>query len=259
MLHDGPFDAAERLDLLQRLGVTVLCQSPAEYRALAETGRLGRYRWARPRRLVSTGDELEDDVVQAFEDEWGLTIQDGIGTAEAGVFAGHWGDGAPRGSLGSPLPGYDVAVVDERGNEVPDGYAGELAVRGGTPPLFAGYWNAPDATKAAYRGDWFVTGDVGGPRRGRDSSGSTAAGSMRRHWRPSPSTSRPTSRRAPEPVVERAVLVPAPDRRSVRPATTPEPPSAPADLDGIRPRTSPRSAPISPGSQRRSGCSRPAS
>ncbi len=160
VLHDGPFDAAERLDLLQRLGVTVLCQSPAEYRALAETGRLGRYRWARPRRLVSTGDELEDDVVQAFEDEWGLTIQDGIGTAEAGVFAGHWGDGAPRGSLGSPLPGYDVAVVDERGNEVPDGYAGDLAVRGGMPPLFAGYWNAPDATKAAYRGDWFVTGDV---------------------------------------------------------------------------------------------------
>ena len=160
VLHDGPFDAAERLDLLQRLGVTVLCQSPTEYRALAETGRLGRYRWARPRRLVSTGDELEDDVVQAFEDEWGLTIQDGIGTAEAGVFAGHWGDGAPRGSLGSPLPGYDVAVVDERGNEVPDGYAGDLAVRGGMPPLFAGYWNAPDATKAAYRGDWFVTGDV---------------------------------------------------------------------------------------------------
>ena len=58
VLHDGTFDPAERLDLLQRLGVTVLCQSPAEYRALAETGKLARYRWARPRRLVSTGEEL---------------------------------------------------------------------------------------------------------------------------------------------------------------------------------------------------------
>ena len=160
VLHDGAFDPAERLDLMQRLGVTVLCQSPDEYRALAETGRLGRYRWARPRRLVSTGDELGDDVVQAFEDEWGLTIQDGLGLAEAGVFLGHWGDGAPRGSLGRPLPGYDVAVVDERGHELPDGHAGDLVLHQGPPSLFGGYWNAPDATRAAYRGDWFVTGDV---------------------------------------------------------------------------------------------------
>ncbi len=227
VLHDGPFDAAERLDLLQRLGVTVLCQSPTEYRALAETGRLGRYRWARPRRLVSTGDELEDDVVQAFEDEWGLTIQDGIGTAEVGVFAGHWGDGAPRGSLGSPLPGYDVAVVDERGNAIPDGYAGELAVRGGTPPFFAGYWNAPDATKAAYRGDWFVTGDVAV----RDEEGFIWLDGRREYAAPrafEPFEVTADEPPAPEPVVERAVPVPAPDRRPVPPETTPEPPSVPA-------------------------------
>jgi hypothetical protein len=138
----------------------VLCQSPAEYRALAETGRLGRYRWARPRRLVSTGDVLEDEVVQAFEDEWGLSIQDGLGLAETGVFLGHWGEGAPRGSLGRPLPGYHVAVVDERGDELPAGYAGDLVLHRGPPSLFGGYWNAPDATRAAHRGDWLVTGDV---------------------------------------------------------------------------------------------------
>ena len=161
VLHDGAFEPVERLDLMQRLGVTVLCQSPEEYRALAETGRLGRYRWARPRRLVSTGDELEDDVVQALEDEWGLTVQDGLGTAEAGVFVGHWGEGAaPRGSLGRALPGYDVAVLDESGNELPDGLVGDLALRRGPPSLFGGYWNAPDATRAAYRDDWFVTGDI---------------------------------------------------------------------------------------------------
>ena len=160
VLHDGEFDPVERLDLLQRFGVTVLCQTPAEYRALAETGLLARYRWARPRRLVSTGDELAPDVVEAFSDEWGLTIHDGYGQAEAGVVAGHLGDGAPAGSIGRALPGYDVAVVDERGEVLPPGYEGALALRGNPPSLFKGYWNAPGATNAAYRGDWYVTGDV---------------------------------------------------------------------------------------------------
>lgn len=160
VLHDGEFDPVERLDLLQRFGVTVLCQTPAEYRALAETGLLTRYRWARPRRLVSTGDELSPDVVQAFEAEWGLTIHDGYGQAEAGIVAGHWGDGAPVGSIGRALPGYDLAVVDERGEVLPAGYEGALALRGNPPSLFEGYWNARGETNAAYRGDWYVTGDV---------------------------------------------------------------------------------------------------
>jgi acyl-coenzyme A synthetase/AMP-(fatty) acid ligase len=225
VLHDGAFDPAERLDLMQRLGVTVLCQSPNEYRALAETGRLGRYRWARPRRLVSTGDELEDEVVQAFEDEWGLTIQDGLGLAEAGVFLGHWGDGAPRGSLGRPLPGYDVAVVDERGHALPDGSAGDLALHRGPPSLFGGYWNAPDATRAAYRGDWFVTGDVAV----RDEDGF--------FWlegRREPAVRRPSAPSVELPVEEPyeppppVAVASAPARRVERARPAPVPASAPA-------------------------------
>jgi acyl-coenzyme A synthetase/AMP-(fatty) acid ligase len=229
VLHDGPFDPAERLDLLQRLGVTVLCQPPAEYRALAETGRLGRYRWARPRRLVSTGDVLDDDVVQTFEDEWGLTIQDGLGLAETGVFLGHWGDGAPRGSLGRPLPGYRVAVVDERGDELPEGYAGDLVLHRGAPSLFGGYWNAPDATRAAYRGDWLVTGDVAV----RDDDGFFWLEGRRDLAAPRPSA----------PVVD--VLLeepPAPPPRTVVPAVVAEPTAArpvPAPVPAPVPRPAP--------------------
>jgi acyl-coenzyme A synthetase/AMP-(fatty) acid ligase len=161
VLHDGPFDPVERLDLLHRLGVTVLCQTPAEYRALAETNELARYRWARPRRLVSTGADLPDELIVVFEEQWGLTIHDGYGQAEIGVVVGHGtGDGFRAGSVGRPLPGYEAAVVDERGNELPPGYEGDLALRGNPPSLFAGYWNDPDETNAAYRGDWYVTGDV---------------------------------------------------------------------------------------------------
>ena len=228
VLHDGPFDPAERLDLLQRLGVTILCQTPDEYRALAETGKLARYRWARPRRLVSTGEVLPDDVVEAFEEGWGLTIQDGYDQAEAGVVAGHWGDGAPRGSIGRPLPGFDVAVVDERGDELPAGYEGALALRGNPPSLFAGYWNAPDATNAAYRGDWYVTGDAAV----RDDDGFLWLGGRTKPSVPHPRTHSPAP--APpesvpeEPRVER----PSP----VAPAGLEPRPEQPPDDAGDRPR-----------------------
>ena len=230
VLHDGPFDPAERLDLLQRLGVTILCQTPHEYGALADTGKLARYRWARPRRLVSTGEVLPDDVVQAFEDEWGLTIQDGYGQAEAGVVVGHWADGAPRGSIGRPLPGCEVAVVDERGDELPVGYEGALALRGNPPSLFAGYWNAPDATNAAYRGDWFVTGDAAV----RDEDGflwlagrTEQAGPRPRTHSPAPVPEEPRVERAApvasvaaEPVSAEPVSARAATGRSRRPAST---------------------------------------
>lgn len=162
VLHDGALDPAERFDLMHRLGVTVLCQSPAEYDALAETGQLARFHWARPRRLVSTGDDLPEDLIDVFEEQWGLTIHDGYGQTETGIVVGHGsGDGFRSGSIGRPLPGYEVSVVDERGNELPPGYEGEIALRGSPPPLFSGYWNAPDETNASFRGDWYLTGDVG--------------------------------------------------------------------------------------------------
>jgi len=161
VLHDGPFDPLERLDLIRRLGVTILCQTPAEYRALAESGQLARYRPARLRRLVSSGDRLAPDLVGAFEEAWGLTIHDGYGQAETGIVAGHGpGAGLRSGSVGLPLPGFELAVIDEGGERLPPGIEGDLAIRGRPPPLFAGYWEAPEETKAAFRGDWYLTGDV---------------------------------------------------------------------------------------------------
>jgi len=161
--HDGPFDPVERLDLIRRLDVTVLCQSPVEYHGLAELGDevLRRHRPEALRRLVATGDALSPDVVAVFEDAWELTIHDGYGQVECGTVVGFCGDTAPRpGSIGLPLPGHDVVVVDANGNELPPGAEGDLVVRGASPVLFSGYWQAPDETKAAFRGEMYVTGDI---------------------------------------------------------------------------------------------------
>jgi hypothetical protein len=161
VLHDGAFDLDERLDLLFRLGPSIVCQSPAEYRALAEHRRLERFRSPRLRRLVSTGDYLDPEVVAVFEERWGMTISDGYGQAETNIVVGNLADAAAQpGSMGRALPGYHVAIIDDQGNELPAGIEGDLAVRGRPPTLFAGYWELPEETKSAFVGDWYLTGDV---------------------------------------------------------------------------------------------------
>ena len=161
VLHEGEFDADERLDLMFRLGPSILCQSPAEYGALAAHPKLERFRSPRLRRLVSTGDFLDPEVVAVFEERWGLTIYDGYGQAETNIIVAHLADGASQsGSLGRALPGHHVAIIDDQGNELPAGIEGDLAVRGRPPTLFAGYWELPEETKSAFLGDWYLTGDV---------------------------------------------------------------------------------------------------
>jgi acyl-coenzyme A synthetase/AMP-(fatty) acid ligase len=161
VLHEGAFEVDERLDLLFRLGPSILCQSPGEYAALAAHPKLERFRSPRLRRLVSTGDFLDPEVVAVFEERWGMTIYDGYGQAETNVVIANLADGAAEpGAIGRALPGHHVAVIDDQGNELPAGIEGDLAVRGRPPTLFAGYWELPDETKSAFLGDWYLTGDV---------------------------------------------------------------------------------------------------
>ena len=162
VLHQGSeFDPDERLDLLFRLGPSILSQSPAEYRALARHPKLERFRSPRLRRLVSTGEHLDSDTIEAFEERWGMTIHTGYGQAETNLVVADSADGASKpGSMGRALPGHHVGIVDDQGNELPAGIEGDLAVRGRPPTLFAGYWESPEETKSAFRGDWYITGDV---------------------------------------------------------------------------------------------------
>ena len=90
-----------------------------------------------------------------------MTIHDGYGQAETNIVVANGAEaGFKPGSLGRAVPGHHVAIIDGEGNELPVGIEGDLAVRGRPPTLFAGYWESPDETKAAFRGDWYLTGDV---------------------------------------------------------------------------------------------------
>ncbi|HEY7266571.1 MAG TPA: AMP-binding protein, partial [Solirubrobacterales bacterium] len=109
LIHDARFDPDERLALLEREGVNVLCQAPTEYRILAKRAEL------RPipslRRMVSAGEPLNPEVIRAFRETMGTGIGDGYGQTETGPVTGmrpDEDDSAHDGSMGRPLPGIET-------------------------------------------------------------------------------------------------------------------------------------------------------
>ena len=124
LLHDGRFDPDERLELLERERVDVLCMSPTEYRAVAKRSEL------RPlpslRHAVAAGEPLNPEVVRAWQDGVGVAIHDGYGQTETGHLTGMpIGPPVRPGSMGRPLPGFR-AWIDE----------GELVIDPQTVPTF---------------------------------------------------------------------------------------------------------------------------
>jgi acyl-coenzyme A synthetase/AMP-(fatty) acid ligase len=128
LLHDGRFDPDERLALLERERVAVLCMAPTEYRVIAKRGR------PRPiaglRALVAAGEALDPDTLGAWREATGLDIRDGYGQTETGQTTGNPVDAAARpSSMGKPLPGMRLWVED-----------GELVLDPATVPTFFGHY-----------------------------------------------------------------------------------------------------------------------
>ncbi|TAM60340.1 acyl-CoA synthetase [bacterium] len=169
VLHEGGFDPVERMDLLERLGVTVLCQAPTEYRLEAKLEGLGtRWKLAKLRHAVSAGEPLNPEVIKGFRDAYGLTILDGYGQTENSLLVANLpGSEVRPGSMGKPTPGHDVAIVDEDGNVCADGVVGDIGLKGHPPTLFVEYYKNPQETANCYRGEYYLTGD----RATRDADG----------------------------------------------------------------------------------------
>jgi acetyl-CoA synthetase len=144
LLHDGRFDPASRLEIAAREGVNVLCQAPTEYRMLASRTELAPA--PNLRRLVSAGEALNPEVIEAFRAGLGLPIHDGYGQTETGHLSGAGpGDEIRPGSMGRPLPGTETRVVE-----------GELQVRVATcPTFFSRYLDGEP-----FEGEWWPTGDL---------------------------------------------------------------------------------------------------
>jgi long-chain acyl-CoA synthetase len=154
------FDPAETLDLVERHGITFLVGAPPMFSALLEAAGDDRSRLDGVRLAVSGAAALPQRVFEGFRSRLAITIWEGYGLTEAGpaVSSNGVGPEAKAGSVGLPLPGVDLRLIDEFGEEVEEGDPGEILVHG--PNVFAGYWKRPEESAAAFDGQWLRTGDV---------------------------------------------------------------------------------------------------
>jgi long-chain acyl-CoA synthetase len=154
------FDPQTGLESIAAHGVTVIGGAPAMWAAWAGLPGAPSDAFAGVRLATSGAAKLDPAVADAMQQRFGVRVMEGYGLTEASpVVSSAHGTDAPAGSIGIPLPGVRVRLVDADGQDALVGDAGEIWVQG--PNVFAGYWEDPQATAEALTPDgWLRTGDV---------------------------------------------------------------------------------------------------
>ncbi len=154
------FSAPALLDVVQRCGVTTFCAPPTVWRMLVQED-LPKWQTSL-REVVAAGEPLNPEVIEQVRSAWGLTVRDGFGQTETTAQVGNPpGQPLKPGSMGRPLPGYQVELVDVVTGE--PAREGEicLALSPERPVgLMTGYRDDPARTDEAMRGGYYHTGDV---------------------------------------------------------------------------------------------------
>ena len=153
------FDPAKALEIIDRDGVSVFAGVPTMYTALLhQTSE----RDVRLRICVSGGAALPVEVLRGFEGQFDCKLLEGYGLSETSAIASfnHADRDRKPGSIGTPVEGVQMKIVDGKGTEVPQGDVGEIVIRGHN--VMKAYWKLPEATAEAIDADgWFHSGDVG--------------------------------------------------------------------------------------------------
>ncbi len=152
------FNAKSTLQAIADKGVTTLCAPPTVWRLFIQED-LSAYK-VKLRELVGAGEPLNPEVISRVEKAWGLTIRDGYGQTETTAQVGNSpGQKVKSGSMGRPMPGYRVVLLDPDGMEADEGEIA-LALEPRPVGLMAGYLDDPDRMKQAIAGGYYRTGDV---------------------------------------------------------------------------------------------------
>jgi acetyl-CoA synthetase len=158
----GGFDPHKQLDFLSRHRVTNLFTTPTAMRSMMAVEDAGARYPCEFRRVCSAGEPLNPEAIRWFRKEYGVTVLDYYGLTESYPLVGNfpWME-VREGSMGRPMPGWDVRVLDEQEHEVPTGERGEICLRARSNPHYPlGYWRNEEATRETFDGAWFHTKDA---------------------------------------------------------------------------------------------------
>jgi acetyl-CoA synthetase len=167
--YRGRFDAEKAYDLIERYGVRNSFLFPTALKLMmkAEPEPQKKYD-LELRTIMSAGESVGATLIEWGREQLGVTINEMFGQTEINYVVGNCQSAWPvkPGSIGRPYPGHRVAIIDERGNELPRGELGEIAVHRRfkdalDPVFFLEYWKNPKATREKFVGDWGCTGDQG--------------------------------------------------------------------------------------------------
>ena len=148
------------LATMQRFQPTIFAGVPTLYAALLAQNAIGRGAGSdRLRRCISAGEPLPEHIGRRWREVVGSDILDGLGSTEMlHIFLSNRPNDIRYGTTGKPVPGYEVRIVTETGEDAADGETGELIVKG--PSAAEGYWNQRDKSRRTFRGEWTYTGDT---------------------------------------------------------------------------------------------------
>ena len=158
------FHAENILPMFAKYGITTFCAPPTMYRMLIKED-ISKYDFSSVHHATTAGEALNPEVFVQFERATGLKIHEGFGQTETTCALGVLlGDTLKPGSMGKPIPDYDIDLVDEDGNSVPPGEHGEIVVRtprdNPHPGIFIGYYKDEEKTAEAWRGGMYHTCDL---------------------------------------------------------------------------------------------------
>ncbi len=155
------FGPKEAFEILERDRVTVFAGVPTMYFALLHHEQERPYDLSSLELCMAGGAPMPVEVMNAFETRFSVPILEGYGLSETSPAASFNMVDKPRkpGSIGYPVWGVELAIVDENDQPLPDGERGEIVIRGHN--VMKGYWKRPEANAETLRGGWFHSGDIG--------------------------------------------------------------------------------------------------
>ncbi|MGI8429541.1 MAG: acyl-CoA synthetase [Solirubrobacteraceae bacterium] len=159
----GGFDPAKQLDFLSRHGVTNVFATPTAIRSMMSIADAGTRYPQKFRVVCSAGEPLNPEAIRWFREQFGVTVLDYYGLTESYPLCGNFPFMEVReGSMGKPMPGWEVAILDEDERPVATGERGEICLKARSNPHYPiGYWNRPpEDSREVFGGDWFHTQDA---------------------------------------------------------------------------------------------------